>query len=136
MPSLRQQQKASRLQRCICAAASSDYRQRENSDVRVLVVGATGYIGKFVVKELINRGYNVVPFAREKSGVGGKAGMEDTKQVSFLHLPPSSPGLPNGLYSHALCGVAEPLVDSSRFVCQPLCLQQHLSLTSVWSAGV
>ncbi|CAK0745014.1 hypothetical protein CVIRNUC_001590 [Coccomyxa viridis] len=80
MPSLRQQQKASRLQRCICAAASSDYRQRENSDVRVLVVGATGYIGKFVVKELINRGYNVVPFARGKSGVGGKAGMEDTKQ--------------------------------------------------------
>lgn len=48
----------------------------------MLVVGATGYIGKFVVKELIKRGYNVVAFAREKSGVGGKAGMEDTKQAS------------------------------------------------------
>ena len=97
MPVLRQRQRASRLQPCTCGAASSDYRQRENSDVRVLVVGATGYIGKFVVKELIRRGYNVVPFAREKSGVGGKAGMEETKQVSCCCTPPSSPGLPNEL---------------------------------------
>ena len=58
------------------------------------MVGATGYIGKFVVKELIRRGYNVVPFAREKSGVGGKAGMEDTKQVSCRCMLLSSPGLP------------------------------------------
>ncbi len=58
----------------------------------MLVVGATGYIGKFVVKELIQRGYNVVAFAREKSGVGGKAGMEDTKQVKYRIAFPHSPG--------------------------------------------
>ena len=126
MPSLRQQQKASRLQRCICAAASSDYRQRENSDVRVLVVGATGYIGKFVVKELIKRGYNVVPFAREKSGVGGKAGMEDTMQVSFftclLHLL----GYPMGC-AHMLCVGSQSLwwiavaLSASHFVCSSIC---------------
>lgn len=29
-------------------------------------------IGRFVVKELIRRGYNVVAFARERSGVGGR----------------------------------------------------------------
>jgi len=51
---------------------------RDPKDVRVLVVGATGYIGKFVVKELISRGYNVVAFSREKSGVKGKADMETT----------------------------------------------------------
>ena len=80
--SFRQVRGASRRQRCRCAAASKDYRQREPKDIRVLVVGATGYIGKFVVKELIKRGYDVVAFAREKSGVGGKVGMDDTKQAS------------------------------------------------------
>lgn len=35
---------------------------------RVFVVGATGYIGKFVVRELVARGYEVVSFARERSG--------------------------------------------------------------------
>ncbi|MEI7824452.1 MAG: NAD(P)-dependent oxidoreductase [Chlorobiaceae bacterium] len=37
---------------------------------RVFVVGATGYIGKYVVLELVARGYDVVSFARERSGVG------------------------------------------------------------------
>lgn len=88
--SLRQQRKTLQRQRCIRTAASADYRDREPKDIRVLVVGATGYIGKFVVKELIKRGYNVVAFAREKSGVGGKAGMEDTKQVSHRVAIPST----------------------------------------------
>ena len=44
------------------------------SDVRVLVVGATGYIGRFVTKELVSRGYQVTALAREQSGVGGKKG--------------------------------------------------------------
>ena len=67
-----------------CAASSNvtpskeDYRTKEKSDIRVLVVGATGYIGKFVVKELVSRGYQVVAFCREKSGIGGKAGKEET----------------------------------------------------------
>ncbi len=39
---------------------------------RVFVVGATGYIGKFVVRELVARGYEVVSFARDRSGVGSK----------------------------------------------------------------
>ncbi|PSC69840.1 divinyl chlorophyllide a 8-vinyl-chloroplastic isoform A [Micractinium conductrix] len=62
------------------AAPSADYRTRAPADVRVLVVGATGYIGKFVVKELVKRGYNVVAFARERSGIGGKQSAEDVKK--------------------------------------------------------
>ncbi|KAK9825464.1 hypothetical protein WJX81_005322 [Elliptochloris bilobata] len=52
----------------------------DNRDVRVLVVGATGYIGKFVVRELVKRGYDVVALARERSGVGGKASREDVQR--------------------------------------------------------
>jgi glutamate dehydrogenase/leucine dehydrogenase len=63
------------------APQTDNYRQRQPQDVRVLVVGATGYIGKFVVKELIKRGYNVVAFSREKSGIGGKQGMDDVRKV-------------------------------------------------------
>ncbi|MCO5575293.1 hypothetical protein L7F22_029093 [Adiantum nelumboides] len=48
------------------------------SDINVLIVGATGYIGKFVVKEMVRRGFNVVAVARERSGIGGKSGREDT----------------------------------------------------------
>jgi divinyl chlorophyllide a 8-vinyl-reductase len=73
----RQPRAARQLARAVAAAAGGDYRQRAPGDVRVLVVGATGYIGKFVVKELVARGYNVVAFAREKSGIGGKQGQED-----------------------------------------------------------
>lgn len=62
------------------AAPAADYRQRAPKDVRVLVVGATGYIGKFVVRELVSRGYNVVAFARERSGIGGKQTAEDVQK--------------------------------------------------------
>ncbi len=65
------------------AEGQSDYRTRSKQDVRVVVAGSTGYIGKFVTKELINRGYNVVAVAREKSGVGGKQSREQTQQVLF-----------------------------------------------------
>lgn len=61
--------------------AKSEYRQRDARDVRVVVFGATGYIGKFVVKELVKRGYNVVAFAREKSGIGGKQSTQDVQKV-------------------------------------------------------
>ncbi|GLC72861.1 hypothetical protein PLESTF_001301100 [Pleodorina starrii] len=60
------------------AAPSEDFRKRAPKDVRVLVVGPTGYIGKFVVKELVKRGYNVVAFAREQAGIKGKMSKEDT----------------------------------------------------------
>jgi divinyl chlorophyllide a 8-vinyl-reductase len=46
---------------------------------RVFVVGATGYIGKFVVRELVARGYDVVSFARERSGVGMTSKAEETR---------------------------------------------------------
>ena len=59
-------------------AERADFRSKAPADVRVLVVGATGYIGKFVVRELVTRGYDVVAMAREKSGIGGKASKEDT----------------------------------------------------------
>lgn len=42
------------------------------ADVRVIVFGATGYIGKFVTREFARQGYCVVAFTREKSGVGAK----------------------------------------------------------------
>lgn len=44
------------------------------ADVRVVVFGATGYIGRFVVFEFVRRGYEVVAFARRRAGVGGKKG--------------------------------------------------------------
>jgi len=49
-------------------------------DVRVVIFGATGYIGRFVVKEYISRGYAVTAFARPRSGVNGKKTEEDVRQ--------------------------------------------------------
>ncbi len=54
-----------------------DFRERSPDQVRVAVFGATGYIGRFVVKELVQRGYQVMAFAREASGIGGRQGRED-----------------------------------------------------------
>ncbi|EKX36860.1 8-vinyl reductase [Guillardia theta CCMP2712] len=54
-----------------------DLSTAKPEDVRVLVAGCTGYIGRYVTKELISRGYKVVAFSREKSGVGGKKSMDD-----------------------------------------------------------
>ena len=68
------------------ADAAAAMRRRPPADVRVLVVGATGYIGKFVVKELVQRGYQVVAFARERSGIGGKASADDTRKVRLQLL--------------------------------------------------
>lgn len=62
-------------------AAGDDWRQKDPKDVRVLVVGPTGYIGKFVTRELVKRGYNTVALARERSGIKGKSSPEDTRKV-------------------------------------------------------
>eukprot|EP00798_Chlamydomonas_sp_ICE-L_P002051 gene2051-18229_t len=71
--------KVERASRIVCQAApGGEYRSKAPKDIRVLVVGPTGYIGKFVVKELIKRGYNVTAFARETAGIKGKMGKEDT----------------------------------------------------------
>ncbi|MBN1928260.1 MAG: NAD(P)-dependent oxidoreductase [Chlorobiaceae bacterium] len=47
---------------------------------RVFVVGSTGYIGKFVVRELVSRGYDVVSFARPRSGVNASTTEEQTRR--------------------------------------------------------
>lgn len=77
-------QSRSKLQCYAAAAAGQDWRTKDPKDIRVLVVGCTGYIGKFVTKELISRGYNVVAFTREKAGIKGKLGKDDLKKV---HTP-------------------------------------------------
>ncbi|MBA0696606.1 hypothetical protein Goari_003146 [Gossypium aridum] len=59
-------------------AVSVLFRNKNPKDINVLVVGSTGYIGKFVVKELVNRGFNVIAIARERSGIRGKNSKEDT----------------------------------------------------------
>jgi hypothetical protein len=41
------------------SAASAEIARRSPKDVRVVVAGPTGYIGKFVAKELISRGFQV-----------------------------------------------------------------------------
>ena len=71
-----------------------DYRSRPPEQVRVVVFGATGYIGRFVVKELVERGYQVVAFARELSGVGGRQSRDEViadfpgAEVRFVSVPP------------------------------------------------
>ena len=57
-------------------ALRHDFRSRPPEQVRVVVFGATGYIGRFVVRELVERGYQVVAFARERSGIGGRQSQE------------------------------------------------------------
>lgn len=89
-------QHVQRRQRCqasatpCIAAAGDDWRQKQPKDVRVLVVGSTGYIGKFVTRELVKRGYNTVALARERSGIKGKSGPDDTRKVGCLGLVPHS----------------------------------------------
>jgi divinyl chlorophyllide a 8-vinyl-reductase len=45
------------------------------------VVGATGYIGKAAVRELVRRGHEVVCFARSRAGVGGHATEDDSTRA-------------------------------------------------------
>ncbi|CAK9145522.1 unnamed protein product [Ilex paraguariensis] len=54
------------------------FRNKNPKDINILVAGSTGYIGKFVVKELVNRGFNVIAIARERSGIRGKYSKEET----------------------------------------------------------
>lgn len=54
------------------------FRSKNPKDINVLITGSTGYIGKFVVNELVKRGFNVIAVAREKSGIKGKFGKDET----------------------------------------------------------
>jgi len=53
--------------------------------MRVVVFGATGYIGKACVEELVKRGHSVVAFTRPQSGIGGKQSLDDVK-ASYAKL--------------------------------------------------
>ncbi len=46
---------------------------------RVLVAGATGYIGRHVVAELVGRGHEVVCLARRRAGVAGAMGEDEIR---------------------------------------------------------
>lgn len=69
------------------AKSGAGFRHEQSQNISVLVVGPTGYIGRFVVKELIRRGYKVTVFARERSGVKGKNSKEQTIKVCLKALP-------------------------------------------------
>lgn len=56
----------------------ASFRSKNPKDINVLIVGSTGYIGKFVVQELVKRGFNVIAVARERSGIKGKNSKDDT----------------------------------------------------------
>ncbi|KAK1277042.1 hypothetical protein QJS04_geneDACA003365 [Acorus gramineus] len=43
------------------------FRDRDPHSLNILVVGSTGYIGKFVVRELVRRGFNVISVARDRN---------------------------------------------------------------------
>lgn len=59
-------------------ATTCSFRNKNPKDINILVVGSTGYIGKFVIKELVSRGFNVIAIAREKSGIRGRNDKEET----------------------------------------------------------
>lgn len=59
-------------------ATTFSFRNKNPKDINILVVGSTGYIGQFVVKELVSRGFNVIAIARERSGIRGRNGKEET----------------------------------------------------------
>ncbi|MEL6548555.1 MAG: NAD(P)H-binding protein, partial [Myxococcota bacterium] len=54
----------------------SEHRSSE----RVLVAGATGYIGRHVVQELLRRGYQVAAIVRPRSGIGATDSLADVQK--------------------------------------------------------
>lgn len=65
-------------------AGKLSYADLPPSEVRVTVVGATGYIGRFVVLELVKRGFQVLAVTRPASGIGSKQKVADVEQVGLL----------------------------------------------------
>ncbi|XP_066377651.1 divinyl chlorophyllide a 8-vinyl-reductase, chloroplastic-like, partial [Miscanthus floridulus] len=51
--------------------------EAEAASDTVLVMGATGYIGRYVVRELLRRGHRVLAVARSRSGIRGRNSPED-----------------------------------------------------------
>ena len=65
------------VRRAASEAQGASFRTKDPGDVSVAVAGATGYIGRAVVAELVSRGYNTTALARDKSGIGGADGKQD-----------------------------------------------------------
>jgi len=65
-----------RLRSVACAASVVGL---EGPKMSIVVFGATGYIGRAVVSELMARGHAVTAFTREKSGIGGEDTAADVK---------------------------------------------------------
>ncbi|XP_027116070.2 divinyl chlorophyllide a 8-vinyl-reductase, chloroplastic-like isoform X1 [Coffea arabica] len=61
--------------------SKTSFRSKNPEDITVLVVGSTGYIGNFVVKELVERGFNVIAIARERSGIRGRNDKDKTSKM-------------------------------------------------------
>ncbi|CAL4931019.1 unnamed protein product [Urochloa decumbens] len=59
------------------AEAAQPFRSLPASETTVLVTGATGYIGRYVVRELLRRGHRVLAVARPRSGIRGRNSPED-----------------------------------------------------------
>jgi divinyl chlorophyllide a 8-vinyl-reductase len=51
----------------------------ERESKRVLVAGSTGYMGRPVVHELVERGHAATALARERAGIGGAWNPDETK---------------------------------------------------------
>lgn len=59
------------------APVAQPFRALPASETTVLVTGATGYIGRYVVRELLRRGHRVLAVARARSGIRGRNSPED-----------------------------------------------------------
>lgn len=51
------------------------------SRIRAIVFGATGYIGRAVVKQFLEQGYAVTAFSRSRSGVSGRDNEENVRAM-------------------------------------------------------
>jgi divinyl chlorophyllide a 8-vinyl-reductase len=63
------------------ATISEPTLPRSHYPRRVLVVGATGTIGRATVRALVRRGHEVVCFVRPRAGVGGRLEPKDTARL-------------------------------------------------------
>lgn len=67
----------SRFRRFVACAASAV--GLEGPKLSIVVFGATGYIGRAVVEELMARGHSVTAFTRQKSGIKGDESLDAVK---------------------------------------------------------